>query len=38
MNRDTDFNEVSFDTVELVRSDKVLSERNTETLARFRPS
>lgn len=38
MNRDTDFNEVSFDTVELVRSDKVLSERNTETLARFRLS
>jgi hypothetical protein len=38
VNRDTDFNEVSFDTVELVRSDKVLSERNTETLARLRLS
>ncbi len=34
-NREIDLGEVTFDTVELVRSDKVLSEENTETISRF---
>jgi len=34
-NRDTDFGEVTFDTIELVKSDKLLSERRTESIARF---
>jgi hypothetical protein len=34
-NREIDLGEVTFDTVELVRSDKVLSEEQTETISRF---
>lgn len=34
-NRDGEFGEVTLDTVELVRSDKLLSEENTELLSRF---
>lgn len=34
-NREIDLGEVTFDTVELVRSDKVLSQEITETISRF---
>jgi 2'-5' RNA ligase len=37
-NRDRDFGEVTFDSVELVRSDKLLSEENTELLSRYKLS
>lgn len=34
-NRDRDFGEVTFDTVDLVKSDKLLSEERTESISRF---
>jgi hypothetical protein len=34
-NRETDFGEVTLGTVELVKSDKVLSEKKTETISQF---